>query len=230
MYPESIQQITGDTPMRLREQLLQRATVALVTPDVVHEWLIRTARSAAQMRFPANLRVAVTGEAHVHEDVAGSGAAFMFRRLGEATIQAGNRYFIQYNAATATIQSPEEHMQGLTGRTVRKVDPDGNGVPYTPLYAPCPLPPGREKPGTRRLPAPDLDHRQRAPGPGIPLPLALGRVPGPSPTWPAGPVFCANNAAGLRTASGRAPSAAALWLPPPGPDRLHILGFHRGYT
>ena len=105
MYPESIQQITGDTPMRLREQLLNGATVALLPPDVVHAWLIRTARPPAQKRFPANLRVAVTDGAHVHEDVLGTNAACMFRRLGVATIQDGNRYFIQHNAATATIQS-----------------------------------------------------------------------------------------------------------------------------
>ena len=105
VYPESIQQITGDTPMRLREQLLNRATVALVTPDVVHAWPIRTARPPAQKRFLANLRIAVTDGAHVHEDVPGTNAACMFRRLGVATIQDGNRYFIQHNAATATIQS-----------------------------------------------------------------------------------------------------------------------------
>ena len=66
MYPESIQQITGDTPMRLREQLLNGATVALLPPDVVHAWLIRTARRPAQKRFLSNLRVAVTDGAHVH--------------------------------------------------------------------------------------------------------------------------------------------------------------------
>ena len=170
VYPESIQQITGDTPMRLREQLLNGATVALVTPDVVHAWPIRTARPPAQKRFPANLRVAVTDGAHVHEDVLGTNAACMFRRLGVATIQAGNRYFIQHNATTATIQSPEEHMQGLTGRTSGRSTSwtMGPHLPHSP--APCAVPPGREKPGTRRIPAPDLDHRQRAPGPGIPLP------------------------------------------------------------
>ena len=51
VYPESIQQITGDTPMRLREQLLNRATVALVTPDVVHAWPIRTARPPPKSAF-----------------------------------------------------------------------------------------------------------------------------------------------------------------------------------
>ena len=52
MYPESIQQITYDTPMRLREQLLNKATVALVTPDVVPAWLIRTARPPPKSAFP----------------------------------------------------------------------------------------------------------------------------------------------------------------------------------
>ena len=81
MDPDSVEQTTGDTPMRHRAQLLQRATVALVTPDVVHAWLIRTAREPAQRRLPANLRVAVTGETLVYEDVLGTNAACMFRRL-----------------------------------------------------------------------------------------------------------------------------------------------------
>ena len=139
--PEAIQQITGDTPMRQREQLLNRCTVALVTPDVVHAWLIRTANGPAQRRFLADLRVAVTDEAHVYEDVLGSNAAFMFRRLDRATSHAGNRYFIQYIAATATIQSPERHMQNLTGRPFRKVDLEDNGAPRYPttlLHVPYP--------------------------------------------------------------------------------------------
>ena len=141
MDPESIQQITGDTPMRQREQLLQRATVALVTPDIVHAWLIRTASSQTQKRFLANLRLAVTDEAHVYEDVLGSNAAFMFRRLDAATNQAQNPHSIQYIAATATIQSPEKHMQNLTGRTFRRVDIEDNGAPTYPttlLHVPYP--------------------------------------------------------------------------------------------
>ena len=132
MDPETVQQITGDTPMRQREAILNRAKVALVTPDVVHAWLIRTARGPAQKRFLANLRVAVTDEAHVYEDVLGSNAAFMFRRLDAATTHAQNRYFIQYIAATATIRSPEKHMKDLTGRTFTKVDIDENGAPTHP--------------------------------------------------------------------------------------------------
>ena len=129
MDPEAVQQITGDMPMRNREAILDKASVTLVTPDVVHAWLIRTARAPAQKRFLANLQVAVTDEAHVCEDVLGSNAAFMFRRLDAATTHAQNRYFIQYIAATATIRSPEKHMKDLTGRTFTKVDIDENGAP-----------------------------------------------------------------------------------------------------
>ena len=122
MASESVQQITGDTPMRHREQLLSKATVALVTPEVGHAWLVRTVRGPAQTMFLANLRIAVTGEAHVYEDVLGYNAACMFRCLDEAIIEAGNRHFIRHIAATATIRSPEKHMQDLSGRAFRKVD------------------------------------------------------------------------------------------------------------
>ena len=174
MDPETVQQITGDTPMRHREAVLNRAKVALVPPDVVHAWLIRTARSPAQKRFLANLRVAVTDEAHVYEDVLGSNAAFMFRRLDAATSHAQNRYFIQYIAATATIRSPE-----IPGKTHEGPDrPDlhqgrsgrerGTHTPH--FAAPCALRPGREKPGIGSVPAAHIHHRQRPRSPGNPVP------------------------------------------------------------
>ena len=147
MEPESIQQTTGDTPMRRREQLLQRATVALVTPGEVHAWLIRTARGAAQTRFLTNLRVAVTDGAHVHEDVLGSNAAFMFRRLDAATRQQGNGYYIQYIVATATVRSP-----GNTCRTGPATPSGGstdedNGAPtHSIQLLRVPYPRGRKTP------------------------------------------------------------------------------------
>ena len=173
MDPEAVQQITGDTPMRQREAILNRAKVALVTPDVVHAWLIRTARGPAQKRFLANLRVAVTDEAHVYEDVLGSNAAFMFRRLDAATTHAQNRYFIQYIAATATIRSPE-----IPGKTHEGPDrPDlhegrsgRERSTHTPHpAAPCALRPGREKPGIGSVPAAHIHQRQRPKCPGNPV-------------------------------------------------------------
>ena len=116
-------------PIRHRERLLQRASAALVAPDVGHAWLGPAVRGPVQQRFLANLRIAVTGEAHVYEDVLGTNAACMFRCLNEAIIEAGNRYFIQRIAATATIRSPEKQMQDLGGRAFRRVGLEGNGAP-----------------------------------------------------------------------------------------------------
>ena len=147
MEPESIQQITGDTPMRRREQLLQRATVALVTPGEVHAWLIRTARGAAQTRFLTNLRVAVTDGAHVHEDVLGSNAAFMFRSLDAATRQQGNGYYIQYIVATATVRSPGNTCRTGPATPSGGSTDEGHGAPtHSIQLLRVPYPRGRKTP------------------------------------------------------------------------------------
>ena len=133
MDPNSVQQITGDTPIRHRERLLQRATAALVTPDGGPRLARPNRPWTGPTVFLANLRIAVTGEAHVYEDVLGYNAACMFRCLDEVIIEAGNRHFIQHIAATATIRSPEKHMQDLGGRAFRRVGLEGNGAPTYPI-------------------------------------------------------------------------------------------------
>ena len=130
--PQAIQQITGDTPMRQREEMLARASICLMTPDIAHAWLIRTASIPIQREFLRKIRLIITDEAHVYEDVLGSNAAFMFRRLAAAAQAAHNPDPIQYIAATATIKNPEEHLQNLTGRAFVKVDNDDNGAPRHP--------------------------------------------------------------------------------------------------
>ena len=46
-----IAQITGDVPTRDRTAILEHSRIILMTPDVLHAWLIRTATSPAQRRF-----------------------------------------------------------------------------------------------------------------------------------------------------------------------------------
>ena len=114
---------------------------------MVHAWFIRTARGPAQRRFLTNLRVAVADEVQVHEDVLETNAAFMFRRLDAAALQADNPFLSQYIAATATIRSPGKRMQGLTGRTLRKVDLEDNGAPtHATKLLRVPYPRGRRTP------------------------------------------------------------------------------------
>ena len=63
--------------MRQRQDLLRTASVILMTPDVVHAWMIRHAHSPAVSSFLRRLRLIITDEAHVYEDVLGTNAAFM---------------------------------------------------------------------------------------------------------------------------------------------------------
>ena len=69
--PSKVQQITGDSPMRSREPALSRASVLLMTPDMAHAWLLRNTHRPANRNFLSHLRLVITGEAHVYEDVLG---------------------------------------------------------------------------------------------------------------------------------------------------------------
>ena len=139
--PGCVQQITDDVPMRHRQDLLRTASIVLMTPDVVHAWLIRSAANPQVSAFLRRLRLIITDEAHVYEDVLGTNAAFMFRRLQSAVRASGNPDLPQYLAATATIQFPDKHMETLTGHPFIPLEADDNGAPRHPtqlLHIPPP--------------------------------------------------------------------------------------------
>ena len=102
--------------MNRRDPIISRARVVIMTPDVCHAWMTRRADRQSVREFLAKLRNIIIDEAHVYEDVFGSNAAYLFRRLAIATVNAGNPHPPQFVAATATILSPEEHMRKLTGQ------------------------------------------------------------------------------------------------------------------
>ena len=101
-----------------------------MTPDVCHAWMTRRADSQAVREFLSRLRNIIIDEAHVYEDVFGSNAAYLFRRLAIAAVNAGNAKPPQFVAAT--ILSPEEHMRKLTGQEFAVVDESRNGAPRHP--------------------------------------------------------------------------------------------------
>ena len=164
--PDSVvQNITGDTPMRERPLILDKASVLLMTPDAVHAWLIRTSASPAQERFLRHLRLIITDEAHVYEDVLGTNTAFMFRRLATAVARAGNPSPVQHIAATATILNPERHLSDLTGLPFTKVDQSDNGAPRHPttLYHLTPTtPPDNLESAAAKLLLSIIDHDPEA--------------------------------------------------------------------
>ena len=130
--PETVGKINGDVGVSKRDPIISQARVVIMTPDVCHAWMTRRADSPAVKDFLSRLRNVIIDEAHVYEDVFGSNAAYLFRRLATAAINAGNPRPPQFVAATATIRSPEDHMRKLTGQEFAVVDESRNGSPRHP--------------------------------------------------------------------------------------------------
>ena len=129
---ETVGKINGDVGVNQRDPIISRARVVIMTPDVCHAWMTRRADSQGVRQFLARLRNVVIDEAHVYEDVFGSNASYLFRRLAIAAINAGNPRPPQFVAATATILNPEEHMRKLTGQEFAVVNESSNGSPRHP--------------------------------------------------------------------------------------------------
>ena len=129
---ETVGKINGDVGVNQRDPIISRARVVIMTPDVCHAWMTRRADSREVRQFLAKLRNVIIDEAHVYEDVFGSNASYLFRRLAIAAVNAGNPRPPQFVAATATILSPEEHMRKLTGQEFAVVNESSNGSPRHP--------------------------------------------------------------------------------------------------
>ena len=99
---ETVGKINGDVGVNQRDPIISRARVVIMTPDVCHAWMTGRADSQAVREFLSRLRNIIIDEAHVYEDVFGSNAAYLFRRLAIAAVNAGNAKPPQFVAATAS--------------------------------------------------------------------------------------------------------------------------------
>lgn len=125
-----IGQIDGDVkPMSARERILRECRIVVMTPDVCHAWLTRTATKGATREFLSQLKTVVLDEAHTYEFALGSNAAYMLRRLTSAAMNAGSQSPPQFIASTATIQDPGGHLYSLTGLPFQEVGPELSGAP-----------------------------------------------------------------------------------------------------
>ena len=127
-----IVKVDGDVPRPSRARLLEKARVALMTPDVCHAWLLNEISNKAHREFLGRTRLVVIDEAHVLEGVFGSNFAYLFRRLCAIRhlLQGkGRRTPLQVIAASATISTPEQHLNSLTGLEFETVGDDDDGAP-----------------------------------------------------------------------------------------------------
>ena len=111
----TVGQIDGDVSVSKRDGIMSESRIILATPDVCHAWLLRRCNEPAVGERLRHLKVVVIDEAHTYESVFGSNSAYLFRRLTAAALNAGAAEPPRFIAATATIQTPEEHLERLTG-------------------------------------------------------------------------------------------------------------------
>ena len=129
---DGIVKVDGDIPRPSRAKMLEKARVALMTPDVCHAWLLNEISNPAHRAFLARTRLVVIDEAHVLEGVFGSNFAYLFRRLcatRHLVQEKQQRSNLQVIAASATISTPEHHLNSLTGLNFETVGEQDDGAP-----------------------------------------------------------------------------------------------------
>ena len=129
--PVKVGRIDGQVPMNERINIIRTSRVLLMTPDIVHAWLLRNVSSAAVARFLKNVSLLIVDEVHNYSGVFGSNAAYLYRRLRHVMgILGANPQCI---SASATISNPELHLYKLLGMQFRIVGAEQDTSPSESL-------------------------------------------------------------------------------------------------
>lgn len=124
--------IDGSVPVSQRALILDTCRVVILTPDVMHAWLLGNLALKSIRNFIRSTRLMVLDEVHTFTGVFGSNAAYLLRRY-EHALRTMTRKRLQYVCASATIQDPAAHLTLLTGRTFTVIGPDRDGSPRQPV-------------------------------------------------------------------------------------------------
>ena len=153
---ETVGRIDGSVQVSEREEILERARVVIMTPDVCQAWMMSRLALPVVKEFVGSLSTLVMDEAHTLEGVFGSNFSFLVRRLNAARTHIIGRGDdgepTQIIAATATIATPDEHLRRLTGFEFAVVDHEADGAQqHERLVAHVACPPGEELNIARQL-------------------------------------------------------------------------------
>jgi len=123
-YPEgTVAQIDGSVrSMERRLELIQNAKIIIMTPDVIHAWLLRKSNEPQVQQFLKNLKLLVIDEVHSYSGAFGSNAAYMFRRLKNIVSYLNGKF--QIISASATLNNTESHLSNLMGESFAIVGED----------------------------------------------------------------------------------------------------------
>lgn len=109
----TVEIIDGSVQKSIRLQNLKSAQVLIMTPDIIHAWMLTNLNEPAVRDFLRGVSLIVVDEVHTYTGVFGSHSAFLFRRLQHllALLGAAPRYV----CASATIKNPHKHLSSLFG-------------------------------------------------------------------------------------------------------------------
>ncbi|MDY3562689.1 DEAD/DEAH box helicase [Gemmata sp. JC673] len=122
--PWLISRYDGATPDDDKSAIRNEAQVLLTNPDMLHYGLLAWHERHWQ-RFFTNLRYVVADECHEYRGIFGTNVSYLFRRLRALCARYGSSP--TFIATSATVQSPSEHMERLTGLPFDCVGPSEDG-------------------------------------------------------------------------------------------------------
>ncbi|MCB9210926.1 MAG: DEAD/DEAH box helicase [Ignavibacteriales bacterium] len=110
----SIDKIDGGVHITERIKKIKNSRIIIVTPDIIHAWLLSNINDKNILNFFKNLELVIVDEAHVYSGVFGSNSAFLFRRINHVVSKLSGK-IPQYISASATMHKPFEHLEKLIG-------------------------------------------------------------------------------------------------------------------
>jgi len=126
-----IGRIEGGVPSQSRVAIIRRSSILIMTPDVIHAWLLSNLSERGVVEFLGGLELIIVDEIHNYTGVFGSNSGFLFRRLQHLMQLLGKS--AQYICASATIAEPQKHLSNLFGQEFVLVDPQSDTSPRFPL-------------------------------------------------------------------------------------------------
>lgn len=113
----TIGQIDGSIKTSDRLQRIKDSDVLVMTPDVVHAFLLGRINHHPEIcAFIRNIVMVIIDELHLYKGLFGTNSAYLFRRLNNVRrLLRGHDDFAQYITASATMPNAVKHSSDITG-------------------------------------------------------------------------------------------------------------------
>jgi len=134
--------IDGGVISAYRQQVLSDSQIVILTPDIIHAWLLSSLSNKKVLSFLEKVDLIVVDEVHTYSGVFGSNSAFLFRRLQHLLKMIGRNP--QFICASATIANPEKHLENLLGLEFEVVNKEQDTSPKNQVDIYLANPPGAQ--------------------------------------------------------------------------------------